>query len=56
MIVDDLTLTPKALADAERWTAHNYHPLPVVVAEAEAPGSPTSTAAATWTASPDTPR
>ncbi|WP_033345549.1 ornithine--oxo-acid transaminase [Catenuloplanes japonicus] len=35
MIVDDLTLTPKALADAERWTAHNYHPLPVVVAEAE---------------------
>ncbi|WP_433791989.1 ornithine--oxo-acid transaminase [Actinoplanes sp. CA-252034] len=27
--------TPGALADAERWTAHNYHPLPVVVAEAE---------------------
>ncbi|MDI6097856.1 ornithine--oxo-acid transaminase [Actinoplanes sp. NEAU-A12] len=27
--------TPQALADAERWTAHNYHPLPVVVAEAE---------------------
>ncbi|GLW29774.1 ornithine--oxo-acid transaminase [Actinoplanes regularis] len=27
--------TPEALADAERWTAHNYHPLPVVVAEAE---------------------
>ncbi|BCY14766.1 ornithine--oxo-acid transaminase [Actinoplanes sp. L3-i22] len=27
--------TPAALADAERWTAHNYHPLPVVVAEAE---------------------
>ncbi|MFI1989598.1 ornithine--oxo-acid transaminase [Actinoplanes sp. NPDC020271] len=27
--------TPSALADAERWTAHNYHPLPVVVAEAE---------------------
>ena len=21
--------------DAERWTAHNYHPLPVVIAEAE---------------------
>ncbi|BEL11545.1 ornithine--oxo-acid transaminase [Actinoplanes sichuanensis] len=27
--------TPEALADAERWTAHNYHPLPVVVTEAE---------------------
>ncbi|SDT77067.1 ornithine--oxo-acid transaminase [Actinoplanes derwentensis] len=27
--------TPDALADAELWTAHNYHPLPVVVAEAE---------------------
>ncbi len=25
--------TPGALADAERWTAHNYHPLPVVIAE-----------------------
>jgi ornithine--oxo-acid transaminase len=22
-----------AVADAERWTAHNYHPLPVVIAE-----------------------
>ncbi|MFI5494656.1 ornithine--oxo-acid transaminase [Actinoplanes sp. NPDC051859] len=27
--------TPGALADAERWTAHNYHPLPVVIADAE---------------------
>ena len=27
--------TAEALADAERWTAHNYHPLPVVVAEAD---------------------
>jgi ornithine--oxo-acid transaminase len=27
--------TSEALADAERYTAHNYHPLPVVVAEAE---------------------
>jgi ornithine--oxo-acid transaminase len=27
--------TPGELADAERWTAHNYHPLPVVVADAE---------------------
>jgi ornithine--oxo-acid transaminase len=26
--------TPDAVADAERWTAHNYHPLPVVIAEA----------------------
>jgi ornithine--oxo-acid transaminase len=31
----DLLRTPGALADAERWTAHNYHPLPVVVAEAD---------------------
>lgn len=28
-------LTPGAVADAERWTAHNYHPLPVVISEAE---------------------
>jgi len=27
--------TPEALAEAERWTAHNYHPLPVVIAEAD---------------------
>ena len=27
--------TPAAVADAERWTAHNYHPLPVVIADAE---------------------
>jgi ornithine--oxo-acid transaminase len=26
--------TPAAAAEAERWTAHNYHPLPVVIAEA----------------------
>jgi ornithine--oxo-acid transaminase len=26
--------TPDAVADAERWTAHNYHPLPVVISEA----------------------
>ena len=32
---DQLVRTPEALADAERWTAHNYHPLPVVVADAE---------------------
>jgi ornithine--oxo-acid transaminase len=27
--------TPAELAEAERWTAHNYHPLPVVIAEAD---------------------
>ena len=27
--------TPAALADAERWTAHNYHPLPVVIEQAD---------------------
>ncbi|MBV1848920.1 ornithine--oxo-acid transaminase [Catellatospora tritici] len=27
--------TPSAVADAERWTAHNYHPLPVVISEAQ---------------------
>ncbi|WP_203936683.1 ornithine--oxo-acid transaminase [Spirilliplanes yamanashiensis] len=27
--------TPAALADAERWTAHNYHPLPVVIADGD---------------------
>ena len=35
MITDDDLRTPAAVADAERWTAHNYHPLPVVIAEAE---------------------
>jgi ornithine--oxo-acid transaminase len=35
VIVDDLVRTPAAVADAERWTAHNYHPLPVVISEAE---------------------
>ena len=30
-----IDLTQTAVAEAERWTAHNYHPLPVVVAEAE---------------------
>ncbi|MEV7230473.1 ornithine--oxo-acid transaminase [Polymorphospora sp. NPDC051019] len=34
MIVERMR-TPAAVGDAERWTAHNYHPLPVVVAEAE---------------------
>jgi len=35
MIVDDALRTPAAVRDAERWTAHNYHPLPVVIASAE---------------------
>ncbi|MEH1123608.1 ornithine--oxo-acid transaminase [Micromonospora sp. CPCC 206061] len=34
-MVDDLVRTPAAVADAERWTAHNYHPLPVVISQAE---------------------
>jgi ornithine--oxo-acid transaminase len=28
-------LTSPAVAEAQRWTAHNYHPLPVVIADAE---------------------
>ncbi|RZT80834.1 ornithine--oxo-acid transaminase [Micromonospora violae] len=35
MIVDDKLRTPGAVRDAERWTAHNYHPLPVVISSAE---------------------
>lgn len=27
--------TPAAVRDAQRWTAHNYHPLPVVISSAE---------------------
>jgi ornithine--oxo-acid transaminase len=27
--------TEAALVEAERWTAHNYHPLPVVIADAD---------------------
>ncbi|GAA1830201.1 ornithine--oxo-acid transaminase [Luedemannella flava] len=27
--------TTAAIAEAERWTAHNYHPLPVVIAEGQ---------------------
>ncbi|ROO58268.1 ornithine--oxo-acid transaminase [Micromonospora sp. Llam0] len=34
MIVDGMLRTPRAVRDAERWTAHNYHPLPVVISEA----------------------
>lgn len=35
MILDDTLRTPDAVRDAQRWTAHNYHPLPVVISEAE---------------------
>jgi ornithine--oxo-acid transaminase len=35
MIMDDILRTPSAMRDAERWTAHNYHPLPVVIESAE---------------------
>ncbi|MEV4758321.1 ornithine--oxo-acid transaminase [Micromonospora sp. NPDC049559] len=34
-MVDDMLGTPSAVRDAERWTAHNYHPLPVVISSAE---------------------
>ncbi|MEV6968407.1 ornithine--oxo-acid transaminase [Hamadaea sp. NPDC051192] len=30
-----MSKTSEAVAAAERWTAHNYHPLPVVIADAE---------------------
>jgi ornithine--oxo-acid transaminase len=33
--VEDMLRTPSAVHDAERWTAHNYHPLPVVISAAE---------------------
>ncbi|OLE23283.1 MAG: ornithine--oxo-acid transaminase [Actinobacteria bacterium 13_1_20CM_3_71_11] len=29
-----LVRTPDAVREADRWTAHNYHPLPVVIADA----------------------
>jgi ornithine--oxo-acid transaminase len=33
--VTEAAVTEAALAEAEAWTAHNYHPLPVVIADAE---------------------
>ena len=33
MTAVDALRTPEAAAEAEAWTAHNYHPLPVVIAE-----------------------
>ncbi|MEV0943056.1 ornithine--oxo-acid transaminase [Micromonospora wenchangensis] len=34
-MIEDMLRTPSAVRDAERYTAHNYHPLPVVVSSAE---------------------
>ncbi|MER7169198.1 ornithine--oxo-acid transaminase [Micromonospora sp. NPDC000207] len=34
-MLDDTLRTPDAVRDAQRWTAHNYHPLPVMISEAE---------------------
>jgi ornithine--oxo-acid transaminase len=31
----DNDLTTPAVVEADRWTAHNYHPLPVVIADAQ---------------------
>jgi ornithine--oxo-acid transaminase len=33
--ITDVGRTAAAVAEAERWTAHNYHPLPVVIADAD---------------------
>jgi ornithine--oxo-acid transaminase len=30
-----MSMTPQAVEAADRWTAHNYHPLPVVIADGE---------------------
>jgi ornithine--oxo-acid transaminase len=35
MTMMDTDRTAPAVAEAERWTAHNYHPLPVVIADAD---------------------
>jgi ornithine--oxo-acid transaminase len=34
-MITETPRAPRAIADAERWTAHNYHPLPVVISSAE---------------------
>lgn len=34
-MIKDEVRTPAAVRDAQRWTAHNYHPLPVVISSAE---------------------
>ena len=50
------TRTEALLALAEQYAAHNYHPLPVVIAEAEGAWVTDVEGAATWTCSPPTPR
>lgn len=35
MITHEDLRTPGAVEQAQQWTAHNYHPLPVVIAQAE---------------------
>jgi ornithine--oxo-acid transaminase len=35
MTITTVGRTSGAVAEAEHWTAHNYHPLPVVIADAE---------------------
>ncbi|WP_018720446.1 ornithine--oxo-acid transaminase [Salinispora fenicalii] len=34
-MIKDEVRTPTAVRDAQRWTAHNYHPLPVVISSGE---------------------
>ncbi|WP_018216823.1 ornithine--oxo-acid transaminase [Salinispora vitiensis] len=34
-MIKDEVRTPAAVRDAQRWTAHNYHPLPVVISSAD---------------------
>jgi acetylornithine/succinyldiaminopimelate/putrescine aminotransferase len=46
--------TAAAVAEAERWTAHNYHPLPVVIADGDGAWVTDVDGAGTWTASPAT--
>jgi hypothetical protein len=47
---------PAFIEEAERWSASNYKPLPVVLERGRASGSGTSRATATWTCSPPTRR
>jgi len=35
MTTIDRPRTPDLVSESERWTAHNYHPLPVVIAQAD---------------------
>ena len=47
--VAPMTPTEEHIELVEHYSAHNYHPLPIVVAEAEVRGSPTSRASVTST-------